>query len=586
MPLSATHSSILSTAREFEQRAQGTSAETVRDALLTPICPYSTDPAQPPLPLKAENVALPSSGSPVPLDRLLPPRLFQEFATPSALGLASDPSPVKPCFLAPEKEYHSLLRRLEHKGILSVTKAPKAVNGLFCVPKSDGKLRLILDARPANALFAPPPQVKLPGPDLLTRCHAPSGTQVYAAKLDIDAYFHRILLPKSFWPYFALPAVPASVLACASHLPPDQLVHPCLCTLPMGFSYSTLIAQLVHMHILSTVLPLSDCISQESKDFSLSRFRWFAYIDDLALLCPSMAKLRNVVRRVKAAYRKFGLQSKPSKEVRPTQDPVELLGIEFDGRRCRFGLAMPKLLALVRLTNSLASSPRCTPQALSYLLGKWAWALLVCRPLFSVLHASYVFVYKATGSCPLWPSVRRELRLLCELAPFLSVSLLSPVSSTVVATDASSSGFGVVAANSLASRIRSFIDTSTGRRRDVIEQAQASSTLASTLRFYVLFSAPWSHPNHINVLEMSAISLALSRLASSPRNRGHRVLLLVDSLVCMHALQKGRSSSYSLLVHLRRIASTCLWSSISPHFVYVSTVSNPADAASRNIHLL
>jgi hypothetical protein len=392
----------------------------------------------------------------------------------------------------------------------------------------------------------------------LARCHASPGTQLFVAKLDIDASFHRILMPTSFWPYFALPPVPAATLACASHLPSTQMIYPCLCTLPMGFSYSTLIAQLVHMHILSTVLPLSACISQDSYDFSLNKFRWFAYIDDLALLCPAVAKLRNIVRRVKAAYRKFGLQSKASKEVAPTQAPVELLGIEFEGKRCRFGLSMPKLMALVASTQALASAPCCTPQALSRILGKWAWALLVRRQLYSTLHASYVFVYKATGVQRLWPSVRRELRVLCDLAPFLFVSLQASTSSMVVATDASTYGLGIVASTSSPHRVQSFIDTSTGRRRDVLVQAEASSRLASSLRFYTVASAPWSRPSHINVLEMSCVSLALSRIASSPNHRGKRCLLLVDSLVALYGLQKGRSSSFSLLVLLRRIAATCL----------------------------
>jgi len=351
--------------------------------------------------------------------------------------------------------------------------------------------------------------------------------------------------------------------------------------LPMGFSYSTLIAQAVHMYLLSQALPLDKCLHEDSTEFSLTKFRWLAYIDDLCMFCPSARQLRKYQQRVKKIYRRHGLAAKPSKEVLPTLDPVSVLGIEFEGRSCSFGLGMAKLLALCKVTERFVMSSKCTPQALSRLLGSWAWAILVRRPLFSVLRAAYVFVHKVTEPSPLWPSVRTELRMLVDLSPLLRVSLWQPPSPLVLATDASSSGLGITAAYSSMSSIRLFADHACGRRRLLSHQASLSAELVSKLRFFTMVSAKWHRPNHINVLEMCVVYMAISRLASSPRHRGTCPVLLTDSTVCLFSLQKGRSSSFPLLKLLRRIAVVVLWSNLRPAFSYIASGCNPADEPSR-----
>ena len=70
-------------------------------------------------------------------------------------------------------EYPKLVRRLLAHDMLSFTRAPAVVNGLFGVHKPDGSMRLIIDARPANATFVEPPRVELPTPDLLPRLQVP-----------------------------------------------------------------------------------------------------------------------------------------------------------------------------------------------------------------------------------------------------------------------------------------------------------------------------------------------------------------------------------------------------------------------------
>jgi hypothetical protein len=75
---------------------------------------------------------------------------------------------------------------------------------LFGVDKDGGEsIRLIIDARHVNSMFVPSPPVSLPTPDLVASFEVPTGTTLYAAKVDLDNFYHRIRLPEVWWPYFA-----------------------------------------------------------------------------------------------------------------------------------------------------------------------------------------------------------------------------------------------------------------------------------------------------------------------------------------------------------------------------------------------
>ena len=92
----------------------------------------------------------------------------------------------------------------------------------------------------------------------------------------------------------------------------------------------------------------------------------------------------------------------------------------------------------------------------------------------------------------------------------------------------------------------------------------------------------WKHKgDHINVLELRAILTAL-RWRVEHKNHFHsRLIHLTDSLVCLHALTRGRSSSRKLRRTLCRINALLLASSNHVLWAYVHTDQNPADRPSR-----
>src|SRR4051794_31308329 len=98
-------------------------------------------------------------------------------------------------------------------GMIELTQQPpRAVNGIFGVAKGDA-IRLIIDARPANALFADPPHVELPTPDILAGLRADAERPFFSAKSDADNYYHRFRMPEALRPFFALPQLSRSEIS-------------------------------------------------------------------------------------------------------------------------------------------------------------------------------------------------------------------------------------------------------------------------------------------------------------------------------------------------------------------------------------
>ena len=96
--------------------------------------------------------------------------------------------------------------------MIDFTSTPKAVNGLFGVPKDGTEIRLIIDATPANRFFIPCPPLTLPDPGVLARLSVASGDELWMAKTDLESFYHQLVLPRWLQSYFALPGFKAEEL--------------------------------------------------------------------------------------------------------------------------------------------------------------------------------------------------------------------------------------------------------------------------------------------------------------------------------------------------------------------------------------
>ena len=528
------------------------------------------------VPIIASRVSLPSSVGSADLLSLLPRSISSNYSSPTNLLRPPDqvkrvPHVVK---YASTDEYVSLVRRMRVLGMVTFTTTPAVVNGVFGVSKDADTDRLIIDARPVNAVMVDPPKVALPTPDLLARMVAPSDKPFFVAKVDLDNYYHRMRLPEWMQPYFALPCVRAGDVGVGDLFGCDTMVYPCCTTLPMGWSHSVYLGQVAHEHQLDTRTSLSrdDRITGTS-DLRLDRVRHKVYVDDLMLFGPDPQALHRLQDEYVAAMESAGLVVKMSKLVRPTSSGVECVGLEVCGDSHQVGLAVDKLDKLCTQTLSLLDSGYCTGFQLAQLLGKWTWACLVNRPSLSVLSSAYRFVERAGPRvfC-VWPSVHYELRTLVGLAPLLFATLDAQWFGRVIATDASESGQGVV----VTSPDVSTLPDASPSPLDVAETMETADHSWTTI-----VSAKFAREEHINTLELRAVYTAVRWVLSFPSSPGRRVVILCDSLVTIGCVTKGRSSSHVLLPRLRQLASVLLASGLRLYLRWVPSAQNPADGPSR-----
>lgn len=528
------------------------------------------------MPLVADRISLPPTAGSVDLLSLLPPKHAQLYSNPDSLILPPHERSRAPrtALLAAPDEWAKLVRRLFALGMVEFTVQPKVVCGVFAVPKSDSTDRLIIDARPANVVFAEPETVRLPTPDLLARLCTDGTRPFFVAKVDLDNYYHRLRLPVWMRPYFALPAVRAGDVSdeVAARFGADCRVFPCCVTLPMGWSHSVLVAQLAHEHLLNTHTTLcpGDRITHET-DSLVNRPRHQVYIDDVNFVGTDCDAVRRAQSEYIQAVQAVGLVVKPSKVVLPSCEGVECLGLEVHGSDHTVGVSACKLGRLCRDTQRVLAHEKCSGLDLAHLVGRWTWACLACRPALAVFSAVYRFVECAGHRVfTVWQSVARELQVMCALAPLLFSSTAAQWFERVVASDASSVGLGVVA---------------TSHEPPIPHAAvvlpDEAAAVAQSCDWHTIVSSRWRKEEHINVLELRALSTAVRWVMSFRSAVGKRVLVLSDSQVVVGAVTKGRSSSPQLLRRLRTLSALLLAGGVRLSLCWVPSELNPADEPSR-----
>lgn len=587
----------------------------------------------PPVPLVADRVSLPSSVGTASLLDLLPAPLASLYADPSRVVTTTVSSANRRAFVhGGRSEYLKLVMRMHAAGMVTFLSKPAAVNSVFCVEKADGALRLILDARAANAAHVVPPPVELPTPDLLAGLQADgSGRPLFCAGTDLSDYYYRLRLPDWLVPYFAMPSVRVSELPFLSGAPGDRL-FPAFLVLPMGWSHSVFVAQQVHENVIytRTSLQRADAVAK-GNDTVIDRVRHSIYIDDVNMFGYCESELTLLQDEYIAALASVGLPVKPSKVTRPTTDPCNVLGLSFSGSELALGIDGEKLQRLRARTFALLHARCASGVQLAAVVGSWTWFMLTRRPTLAVFNNVYRFAQVAKGcSLPLWPSVRAELAVVMSLAPLLVADLRPVWFPHLLASDASSTGLGVVRSRLVPEDVRvvaslaplpavsqpvpsvpspqppvlavpvsgpslaSPMHGGSGAEGEMVaveeQRVQRARDLSPLLaghqpfgarQWVVVASSRWKRPEPINSLEARAVSTALRFASSCPSGFNARVALLCDSTAVVGALAKGRTSSVRLLRRVRSVNAVVLACHIRVHVVWVPTAVNPADGPSR-----
>ena len=109
-----------------------------------------------------------------------------------------------------------------------------------------------------------------------------------------------------------------------------------------------------------------------------------------------------------------------------------------------------------------------------------------------------------------------------------------------------------------------------------------SSLPAKLRRWTTVAGWQWKgDPEHINVLEARAVLTSMRWRVAQKKQRDLRCIHLVDSLVVLHSLTSGRSSSRKMRRTIMRISAYVLASGVQPLWGFVDTKRNPADQPSR-----
>mmetsp|Transcript_152179 Transcript_152179/g.486273 ORF Transcript_152179/g.486273 Transcript_152179/m.486273 type:complete len:266 (+) Transcript_152179:1663-2460(+) len=252
-------------------------------------------------------------------------------------------------------------------------------------------------------------------------------------------------------------------------------------------------------------------------------------------------------------------------------------------------------LYILYAITRLLQRPFVTPRELAALLGMIQWLDLLRRPKLAILEEVYRFTKRAADSqvASVPPGALVELCVSLLLGIYWQIDLRTPFLPLLSATDASTSfGFGVSVAkvpidlvehlSKLSEKQGGFVvfgdspehvdfPTQLGERCDVdLEGICFSDVLSLRRRFDA----------HINVLEGEAFVLWLRWLLRSRRHHVHRVVALVDSTAWLGASCKGRSSS-QLNRLLRRVAALCFVADVLLYIVFIPSLWNPSDGASR-----
>ena len=117
----------------------------------------------------------------------------------------------------------------------------------------------------------------------------------------------------------------------------------------------------------------------------------------------------------------------------------------------------------------------------------------------------------------------------------------------------------------------------------LIKHQRLRASLPSKLwRWKTIAGWSWSDsPEHINVLELRAIYTSIRWWVEQRQAHSCRLVHMTDSLVCLHSLSRGRSSSRKMRRTMAKLNSFLLVCNLHPVWAYVHTSDNPADKPSR-----
>ena len=378
----------------------------------------------------------------------------------------------------------------------------------------------------------------------------------------------------------------------------DEL-WPCSKVWGMGFAWSSYVAQETLLGVCTRAgLPNNVALAVGHPIPASERVFFSLATDDVMIFSRhGPGHTLAAAGRLDIAMAKAGIVKHPAKDINDSTD-LTCVGVDLVGGRWWWPPAL-KMWQLRLGTVGLCSSRRGSSAALRAFHGLVQWFDLLQRGKFSF----YDSIYKESEAWDDWtvrdlPSdVLRELACSMALGSMWGVDMSVGHLPFIAATDASSEyGLGGCTAPRTLSSMSSLAslaerDGTYVTLQGVIDKPRTRSlgtphNLGIGLaEFTSIFSIRCHDDDHINIRECKALLFYVRWLLRSQLRHRHRVIVLVDSMVVVGAVTKGRSGSRLLNAWVRRIHCLCFAGGIRLMLIYVPSEHNPSDYPSRGVRL-
>ena len=532
--------------------------------------------------------------------------------------------------------YLEFLSHLYHCGVLGFTSCCRGRVGAFAVSKKskivNGEViqrqRLVLDCRASNLQFKAPPVTRLGSLAALSELEIPSEHRLHLAGADIRDCFYGCRCPPGLQDFFCLrDDISFSELdwvtgGMGSELCPGSRICPCISVLPMGFTWSFYIIQMLHEQISLHSLGLNeDMLIRDAHPPPILQSHDVAampYCDNVHALSFDASACQAGADSVCDGLRSAGFEL--HEEVSATT-LFPTLGGEVDGELGTISASRTRMWNLIMAFEYAAESV-VSPDLIQRLLGH---AMVVCvlhRSGMSIFRYLYDFVQHGGAPRKLNPSEANECRVFAGLVPLLVSNMKMPWSPIITCTDASPTGYGVCeyeagvdVARQLgrwqerwrfrrlspaewqprkrAAGLDPFRDMGTVRGTldevDDLDQYTANESfpeipagIMNPSLWRTVSMGKWEHTReHITLKEGRALVLAVRRLTRAKHQRGLKHVVILDNLALCFSVGKGRCHNFALLRVLQQLAALSLASGIQLRPRWTPSELNVSDGPSR-----
>ena len=502
-------------------------------------------------------------------------------------------------------EYIKLTVRQLRAGLLRLGTSCAGGGTVFPVGKSDGKSQRVVwhGTRVSLAASKPPVPRHLADPAVFATLDLGPDECLRVSKRDCRTWFDQLVVDPSIGQYFGRPSVLRSELIAAGVSDEELILFgaigcsnsfvPCSQVWPMGFSWSSCVAQETLLSICSRSNMGSDRVLANDAPLPIDLSLAFAVATDDLMVFSSdgPGSTTSAVKGVEHTMDTHGIVRAPEKDIDDALFAT-CVGVDLvDGTN--WWTPGGRLWKLLDAIVDLAGCRHGSPGAVAGFYGAAGWYDLLRRSSLSVFHDVYDF---ASGlKAKDWTRVAvpcgviQELLLDRVFALFTTVDMRLPYLSFVGATDASTVyGHGAAVANLSSDEIRqiSRLSCKGGAHVQLGDGPELSEALLSRLGprhdlqltlkdFSVVLCVKVDTPGHINLEEANALVGYVRWILRSRQRFRHKVVVLIDSKVVIGAVAKGRSSSVPLNRILRRLTALCFAGGLVLRCIFVPTSHNP-----------